>query len=430
MLYSFVRPIAALGLRAFYRKIQLVHTERVPTGKPVILACNHPTAFIEPCLLACFMGRPLYFLVRGNLFQKKIYDALLRSLNMLPIFRLKDGGYGKLKNNFDTFSAVFDALKRNRTVMILSEGSTIQCKRLRPLQKGTARLALGALEEAGLEEVYVVPVGVNFAYAERPRSEVMIEFGEPLKASDYLAAFRESANQGIVDLTTDLKPAMESCLVNLPGEGDEALGEPFLQMARSEHPQPIWPVVSGSPGRLELEKAVAHRIAALPQSAKPGLQKAADDYLEHLGQFGLTDEALYRRGEKIAGWPLALGAPLFWPLYSVHALLTRPGKQISENKVKTHEFIMPVRWAVNLGTYLAGTVVMGIAAAIAGSWAVLGCWAAFLLLGYLSLFYMEHLQRYRLNKRARQVPQSQLEQLLGRRAALKQLLQKAEVGVK
>jgi len=154
MLYFFVRPIARIGLSVFYRHIYFSHPERIPKDKPVILACNHPTAFIEPCLLACFLDRSLYFLVRGNLFKKPIYDLLLRSLHMLPIFRLKDGGYGKLKSNYQTFQAVFQALEQNRTVMILAEGSTKQCKRLRPLQKGAARLALGALEASEhIEEV-------------------------------------------------------------------------------------------------------------------------------------------------------------------------------------------------------------------------------------------------------------------------------------
>ncbi|HKK79894.1 MAG TPA: 1-acyl-sn-glycerol-3-phosphate acyltransferase, partial [Phaeodactylibacter sp.] len=100
MLYYFVRPIAKLGLWVLYRHIHLSHTENIPRDKPVILAANHPTAFIEPCVLACFLRRPLYFLVRGNLFKKPLYDFLLRSLHMLPIFRLKDGGYGKLKHNY------------------------------------------------------------------------------------------------------------------------------------------------------------------------------------------------------------------------------------------------------------------------------------------------------------------------------------------
>ncbi|NRA52473.1 MAG: 1-acyl-sn-glycerol-3-phosphate acyltransferase, partial [Phaeodactylibacter sp.] len=229
MLYSFVRPIARLGLKAFYRKIYVSNADRMPKDKPVFLASNHPTAFIEPCLMACFLGRPLFFLVRGNLFQKKIYDQLLRSLNMLPIYRRKDGGYSKVKNNYETFQSVFKALHENRTVMILIEGSTIQVKRLRPLKKGTARMAFGAIEAYDLEDVYIVPGGVNFTYAERPRSEVMIEIGEPVRAKDYLESYLENPNKAIMDLTNAVRPALEDCLVTIDNPENEAMVEGLLQ---------------------------------------------------------------------------------------------------------------------------------------------------------------------------------------------------------
>ena len=125
MLYRLVRPLAALGIRANYQHICISNTDRIPVDKPVILAANHPTAFMEPCILACFLGRPLYFLVRGDFFKQPLYNFLLRQLNMLPVFRMRDGGYRNLKNNYSTFEACFEALKSNKTIMILAEGRTI-----------------------------------------------------------------------------------------------------------------------------------------------------------------------------------------------------------------------------------------------------------------------------------------------------------------
>ena len=69
-LYPIVRPLAALAIKTFFRKIHLSNMDRVPSDRPVILAANHPTAFMEPCILACYMDRPLHFLVRGDFFSK------------------------------------------------------------------------------------------------------------------------------------------------------------------------------------------------------------------------------------------------------------------------------------------------------------------------------------------------------------------------
>ncbi|HKK78159.1 MAG TPA: 1-acyl-sn-glycerol-3-phosphate acyltransferase, partial [Phaeodactylibacter sp.] len=187
----------------------------MPKDKPVFLVSNHPTAFIEACVMACFLHRPLFFLVRGDMFRKKVFSQLLRSLNMLPIYRRKDKGYSKANNNDETFQSVFKTLHDNRTVMILIEGSTMQVKRLRPLKKGTARMSFDAIEAYDLEEVYIVPGGVNFTYAERPRSEVMIEIGELVKAKDYLETYVHNTNKAIMDLTNAVRPALEDCLVNV-----------------------------------------------------------------------------------------------------------------------------------------------------------------------------------------------------------------------
>jgi glycerol-3-phosphate O-acyltransferase/dihydroxyacetone phosphate acyltransferase len=125
MLYAFVRPLAKIGISIFFRRIYLTHTENIPKNKPVILACNHPTAFLEPCILACFLDRPLYYLVRGDYFDKPIYNFLLRALHMLPVYRRRDGDYSRIKDNFATFDACFDTLKKNKTLTIYPEGRTL-----------------------------------------------------------------------------------------------------------------------------------------------------------------------------------------------------------------------------------------------------------------------------------------------------------------
>ncbi|MFK7806382.1 MAG: hypothetical protein AB8F74_01150, partial [Saprospiraceae bacterium] len=62
MLYRITRPFAQIAIRTTFRKIYFTNEERIPWDKPVILAINHPTIFIEPCLLATHLDEPLHFL--------------------------------------------------------------------------------------------------------------------------------------------------------------------------------------------------------------------------------------------------------------------------------------------------------------------------------------------------------------------------------
>ncbi|MBL0190326.1 MAG: hypothetical protein IPQ18_02995 [Saprospiraceae bacterium] len=66
----------------------------------------------------------------------------------------------------------------------MPEASCVSEKRLRPLQRGTARLAISALESQSLDNVSVVPIGVNYAKLAGIRAEVMI-IGTPLEAGLY-----------------------------------------------------------------------------------------------------------------------------------------------------------------------------------------------------------------------------------------------------
>ena len=236
MIYHLVRPVARYVLKYYYRNIDLTGLENIPKDAAVVLAANHPTAFIEPCILACFQPRTLWFLARGNLFKNAFYNSLLAAVHILPVFRLEDGGFGKLKNNFGTFEACYKALSQGKAIMNLAEGRCIHEKALRPLRKGTARLALGAMQrDATLKEVYIVPVGCNFTHADRVRDQVMIRFGEPILASAFMDEFRGNEAKAIKNLTSHLRARLSPLIVQFPDRQRAAIGEARLELDRARH---------------------------------------------------------------------------------------------------------------------------------------------------------------------------------------------------
>ena len=261
MIYHLVRPVARYVLRYYYRNIDLTGLEHIPPDAAVVLAANHPTAFIEPCVLACFQPRTLWFLARGNLFRNRFFSALLDAVHILPVFRLEDGGYGKLKDNYATFAACHRALSRRRAIMILAEGRCIHERALRPLRKGTARLALGALDgDPTLPEVYVVPVGCNFTDATRPRSGVLIRCGAPLLASTYLADYRRNEAATIRRFTADLRERLSPLVVQFPDGATAAARETRLAADRADHPAPAGVTHDGR----QLTRELALAAAPLP----------------------------------------------------------------------------------------------------------------------------------------------------------------------
>jgi len=433
LLYKLVRPFATLSFHAFYRKIYLTNAGLIPKDKPVIIASNHPTAFLEPCILACFLPRQLYFLVRGDLFIQPFYDKLLRGLNLLPVFRLKDGGYGKLKNNYDTFATCFNALSENKTIMILAEGRTKQAKRLGALQKGSARIALGALEQMeGVEEVYVVPVGVNFTYADWPRSEVIIDFGEPILASNYWEEYQLNANRGISKMTADLYSRIQQSMVIIDKPEDDRLVEYMLQILRSGEDRSSPPLLSDSRAQFQLERNAAATIGSMDTASKKVLLTQAEDYFEHLQQFGLDDRGVAGKDfatasvftQIILGFPFQLFGK-WWNYLPAYI-----GKKIAAERVKQLEFKAPVRWAVSLVAFLLYYIIWFLIALLCGSWWLVATVSALLLLGYYHLYYQELKERYKKSRRVKEIPPKQLEMLKERRAALLEHINAANLKTK
>lgn len=347
MVYHLVRPVARYVLRYYFRNIDLTGLENIPANAPVILAANHPTAFIEPCIMACFQPRTLWFLARGNLFNKSLFSALLNAVNILPIYRLEDGGYEKLKDNFDTFDACFQALSRRRAIMILAEGRTIHEKTLRPIRKGTARIALGALDnDPTLKEVYIVPIGVNFTRAEHVRSQAMIRCGAPILASEYLDEYRRGEATAIRNLTSHLRSRLSPLVVQFPDQERSSIGEGRLVLHRNDVQADQKYGITHDGKQLDRELSIA---AATPEQA-PELAH----YFNALHQQGLTEGAvagaMNKRKYKAVPWVKVVLAILFQiPQFPLWLL----SEYIGASRPKHIEFYSPVRFAaVTVGTFV------------------------------------------------------------------------------
>lgn len=370
MLYAAVRPIATVGLKYYFRRIDLANAERIPKNAAVILAANHPTTFIEPCVLACFLEEPLNFLARGDFFKNKIAAKLLKGVHIIPVFRMRDAGYSGIKNNYESFNRSFRVLSAKKHLMILAEGRCIHEKRLRPIRKGTARIALGALDAADLEEVYIVPIGVNYTYADRLRSDIMINCGEPILASTYLEQYKDAPSQAINKLTDEVRQRLSQEVIIIEQVEDEPLVENLLRLYRTQSGYPPKAEIGSSETQLRGEKAIADAINQMPTEQKKELSLATHDYFSRLERMRITDEALmgkYKRSQKKTSSVLfGIFPALLALLFLLPPLLF--SQWFSGVKMKTLEFGGPVRWASLLVSYLFYALFWAILAAVLWSW--------------------------------------------------------------
>ena len=165
-----------MALRIFFRRIELVGLEHVPSERPVIFACNHPNGLVDPLFLLCFAGRPVSFLGKAPLFGYPVIGWFVRRFETIPVYRKQDNTTG---SNRETFARSHEVLRRGGAIAIFPEGTTHDDPQLRELKTGAARIALGA----GVDETIVVPTGIYYTAKHVFRSSALVVFGEPLKVS-------------------------------------------------------------------------------------------------------------------------------------------------------------------------------------------------------------------------------------------------------
>lgn len=179
--------------------------EHIPRKGPLIVASNHPSAFLEASIMGTILGRPLHYLVRGDMFHPK-FSWLFDWTNQIPIYRQKDG-ISNLRKNASSFELTYRKLADGEAVLIFPEAKTTLEKRMRPIQRGTAHLAFGTLPfiKEG-EELLILPVGVNFTEPRLPGTDVVVKFGPPFVTEHATREDREAIDRFTSTLSESMSP--------------------------------------------------------------------------------------------------------------------------------------------------------------------------------------------------------------------------------
>jgi 1-acyl-sn-glycerol-3-phosphate acyltransferase len=130
------------GLWLFCHEVHLKNKHLFSTKGPLLIIANHPNSFLDALIIGSYYKRSMYFLARGDAFKKPIHRFLLESLNMIPVYRLREGKEFLHLNDY-AFNKSIDLLSKGFAVLVFIEGICINSHELQPFKKGTARIVEG-----------------------------------------------------------------------------------------------------------------------------------------------------------------------------------------------------------------------------------------------------------------------------------------------
>jgi 1-acyl-sn-glycerol-3-phosphate acyltransferase len=200
----------------FCRHVVFDKPQNLRRKGPLLLAFNHPNSFLDAIIIDIFFDEPVWSLARGDAFKGNLVKKILYGVKIMPVYRTSEG-VENLSENYKTFNDCIAIFKNNGLVQIFSEGKCVNEWHLRPLKKGTARLAIQAWEQNIPLEV--LPLGINYSSFERFGKNVFIHFGEPITVKD----IDLSASDGIRNQTfnTKLQKQLEQLVYEIPSDDKE-----------------------------------------------------------------------------------------------------------------------------------------------------------------------------------------------------------------
>jgi glycerol-3-phosphate O-acyltransferase / dihydroxyacetone phosphate acyltransferase len=334
MIHAFLRFSLKLVFWVYYRKIAVTGAGNLPAKGPILLACNHPNSFLDALVIGMYTTRPIYFLARSDVFNTPFKKWLLEQMSLLPVYRLQEG-MENLDKNKGTFSRCFELLDQDATILIFSEGLCIQELRLRPLKKGTARIALEYSKDGKL--LHIVPVALNYLHPGIAREEVMVEYMTPFDAAEFSTSYSENAGRAINEFNKRLEGKLREGVIDIKDRQNEKSIAMLIEAERNE----------GKSSR-ELV-SLANRIDALAASDGNKYQEliqSAAQYSEILNRVNLIDRVVKDKEEHSI--LLFLLFPFYWLGRILNGLPFWTAKKLSKTVVKKAEFYD----SVFLGTFM------------------------------------------------------------------------------
>jgi 1-acyl-sn-glycerol-3-phosphate acyltransferase len=149
-----------LALSIFCKEVHVKNKHLLDTKGPLFIIANHPNSFLDAIIIGAYYNRRVYFLARGDVFEKKVYRFFLNALNMIPVYRLREGKEFLHLNDYAIRKSI-QLISEGESVLIFIEGVCVNDHQLQPFKKGTARILEGLHQLNVFPIIHIAGIGYN-----------------------------------------------------------------------------------------------------------------------------------------------------------------------------------------------------------------------------------------------------------------------------
>ncbi len=399
------------ALACYFRKSWYLGKDRLPATGPVVVIANHAASFLDAMLMGVMLSRPIYFFARGDIFSKKWVRVVLKRLHMIPLFSA-DLAKDQLHRNANSFGQGEEILKDNGLLLIFPEGLSRLERNILPFRKGASRIILQTLASSPDMTIHVVPIGIHYRKHE-VLSDVQLTTGTVVAVGKhYRELYTAHAAKAVNELTHELERSLKDVVLYVEQDNRSMVMERQLELF--DHSSGTHFTYRDFAD----QKALCNRISAMEEEQAVALAAQQENYFGLLQKHQLNDEVVAgTRGVSLPFLVLALSSPIF-----LAGLINYPpyrfGKWMADTKVNRQDFYTSVLSAVSAFSYVIWLALFWAIALLTGNFVMVCIAVAMPLLGWLALGWWQRYTQWKVQRRFRQLPETEREKLLQLRASL------------
>ncbi|KAJ7094994.1 hypothetical protein C8R44DRAFT_718292 [Mycena epipterygia] len=179
---------------SFFTEVRVIGGENVPKDGPIIVTATHHNMVLDPVILSYAFpyGRILNYWSKASLFINPIISYLLYSSGNLPVDRKSKDR--KLVRKV-LLKGTLEKLAKGSVVALFPEGTSYTEPRIMQIKDGAAWAALEYTKwlqetpEKKMKPLVVVPAAIVYTNKSKYRSDVSVEFRQPITMDPYIEQF-------------------------------------------------------------------------------------------------------------------------------------------------------------------------------------------------------------------------------------------------
>lgn len=205
--------------KMYYKKTYSVNTENIPeNGVPTLIVSNHQNCLNDPLgIQFSFRDRKPCFIVRASVFElHPIANKFLRSIGLLPAFRLDHEGEGALRKNDETFKITEEALVNGGTIVMYPEAGHQDKRWLGTFSMGYLKLAFETAEMDNFStDICILPSCNHYRDYFEMQGQFMVKYGTPISLKPFYELYKTKPRTAKRQVNALVREQISNLMLNI-----------------------------------------------------------------------------------------------------------------------------------------------------------------------------------------------------------------------